>query len=118
MCVRVCVCMRVYVCACACARCMRVRACACVRARVRTWASACMRDVFAIYDNNISPRMIMMIIKIIILYFMQIRHTGIRLVYIKQGFAFSMLGVRGHVIVLHVCMAIYRCCNFTKLFDV
>ena len=33
-----------------------------------------MRDVFAIYDNNILPRLIM-IIKIIILYFIQIRHT-------------------------------------------
>ena len=52
--------------------------------------SACVRDVFAIilYDNNISPRLIMIIIKIIILYFIQIRHTdyfpstGTRLVYI------------------------------------
>ena len=33
------------------------------------------RDVFAIYDNNISPGLIMIIIKIIILYFIQIRHT-------------------------------------------
>ena len=44
---------------------------ACVRARAR----ACVRDVFAIYDNNISQRLIMIIIKIIILYFIQIRHT-------------------------------------------
>ena len=36
---------------------------------------ACMRDVFAIYDNKILPRLIMIIIKIIILYFIQIRHT-------------------------------------------
>ena len=36
---------------------------------------ACVHDVFAIYDNNISPRLIMIIIKIIILYFIQIRHT-------------------------------------------
>ena len=36
---------------------------------------ACMRDVFAIYDNDILPRLIMIIIKIIILYFIQIRHT-------------------------------------------
>ena len=35
------------------------RVCACVRARVR--------DVFAIYDNDILPRLIMIIIKIIIL---------------------------------------------------
>ena len=41
--------------------------CACVR--------ACMHDVFAIYHNNILPRLIMIIIKIIILYFIQIRHT-------------------------------------------
>ena len=57
--------------------------CVCVR--------ECMRDVFAIYDNNISPRLIMIIIKIIILYFIQIRHTddfpstGTRLV--KLSFA-------------------------------
>ena len=42
---------------------MRVRAC--MRAR----------DVSAIYDNDILPRLIMIIIKIIILYFIQIRHT-------------------------------------------
>ena len=35
------------------------------------------RDVCAIYDNNISPSLLMIIIKIIILYFyfIQIRHT-------------------------------------------
>ena len=38
-------------------------------------ACACVRDVFAIYDNNILPRLKMIIIKIIILYFIQIRHT-------------------------------------------
>ena len=42
-----------------------VCACVCVR--------ACVRDVFAIYDNNIWPRLIMIIIKNIILYFIQIR---------------------------------------------
>ena len=36
---------------------------------------ACVRDVFAIYDNDILPRLIMIIIKIIFLYFIQIRHT-------------------------------------------
>ena len=36
---------------------------------------ACVRDVFAIYDNDILPRLIMIIITIIILYFIQIRHT-------------------------------------------
>ena len=35
----------------------------------------CVRDVFAIYDNNISPSLLMIIIKIILLYFIQIRHT-------------------------------------------
>ena len=34
-----------------------------------------MSDVFAIYDDNILSRLIMIIIKIIILYFIQIRHT-------------------------------------------
>ena len=47
--------------------CSRVFACVCLR--------ACVRDVFAIYDNDILPRLIMIIIKIIILYFIQIRHT-------------------------------------------
>ena len=36
---------------------------------------ACVRDVFAIYDDNILSRLIMIIIKMIILYFIQIRHT-------------------------------------------
>ena len=58
----------------------------CVRVSVRVvgcvHANACVRDVFAIYDNNISPRLIMIIIKII-------RHTddfhstGTRLVCIR-----------------------------------
>ena len=43
----------------------------CARACMR----ACVREVFAIYDNDILTRMIMIIIKIIILYFIQIRHT-------------------------------------------
>ena len=69
--------MCVCVCVCVCAR----TACACVR--------ACVRDVFAMYENNILPRLIMIIIKIIIVYFIQIRHTddfpstGIRLVSIN-----------------------------------
>ena len=48
---------------------------------------ACVSDVFAIYDNDILPRLIIIIITIIILYFIQIRHTddfpqtGTRLVY-------------------------------------
>ena len=61
---------------------VRAHACACVRPFVR----ACVRDVFAIYDNNILPRLIMIIIKNIILYFIQIKNnedfpsTGTRLV--------------------------------------
>ena len=35
----------------------------------------CVRDVCAIYDNNISPSLLMIIIKIIILYFIKIRNT-------------------------------------------
>ena len=35
----------------------------------------CVCDVFAIYNNNIWPRLIMIIIQIIILYFIQITHT-------------------------------------------
>ena len=46
-----------------------------VRECVCACVYACMRDVFAIYDNYILPRLIMIIIKIIILYFIQIRHT-------------------------------------------
>ena len=49
-----------------------------VREFWRVWACvrmcACMRDVFAIYDNDILHRLIMIIIKIIILYFIQFRH--------------------------------------------
>ena len=58
---------------------------------VRACVRACVRDVFAIYVNNISPRLIMIIIKIIILYFIQIRHTddfpstGTRLVQINSS---------------------------------
>ena len=36
---------------------------------------ACVRDVFAIYDHNILPRLKIIIINIFILYFIQIRHT-------------------------------------------
>ena len=46
-----------------------------VRACVRPCMRACVHDVFAIYDNIILSRLIMIIIKIIILYFIQIRHT-------------------------------------------
>ena len=39
--------------------------------RVHECARACVCDVFAIYDNDILPRLIMIIIKIIILYFIK-----------------------------------------------
>ena len=72
---RWCVCVCMHACLHACARecvcvCVRLRAFervnACVRvcACVRAYGSACVCDVFAIYDNNISPRLIMIIIKI------------------------------------------------------
>ena len=54
------------VCVCVCVR---------VRVRVRTSVHPCVRDVFAIYDDNILSRLIMIIIKIIIVYFIQIRNT-------------------------------------------
>ena len=41
----------------------------------RACMHACVHDVFAIYDNDILPMLIMIIINIIILYFIQIRHT-------------------------------------------
>ena len=48
-----------------------------VRECEHVWACmhACVRDVFAIYEHNILPRLKMIIIKIVILYFIQIRHT-------------------------------------------
>ena len=54
---------------------------------------ACVRDVFAIYDHNILPRLKIIIIKIVILYFIQIRHTddfpstGTRLVILTTNLA-------------------------------
>ena len=42
---------------------------------MRTSVHACVCDLFAIYDDNILSRLIMIIITIIILYFKQIRHT-------------------------------------------
>ena len=47
----------------------------CGGVRVHTSVHACVRDLFAIYDDNILSRLIMKIIKIIILNFIQIRHT-------------------------------------------
>ena len=101
--------------------CARMRACTCVRARVRACASACLRDVFAIYDNNISPRSIMIIIKISILYFVQIRQsddftsTDTRLVHTyiymhvfmyTHAFIHTCVNVRMHayIIGLHTCI--------------
>ena len=49
--------------------------CVCARACVCARTLACVRDVFAIYDNKICSRLIIIIIKIIIIYIIQIRHT-------------------------------------------
>ena len=67
----------------------------CVSASVsvcaRVCMHACVRDVFAIYDNDILPMLIMIKINIIILYFIQIRHTddfpstSTGLVYLNPG---------------------------------
>ena len=46
--------------------------CACVH--LRACIIACVCHVFAIYDNNILPRLIMIIIKIIFRYFIEIGH--------------------------------------------
>ena len=46
-----------------------MRVCACARVR------ACVRDVFAIYDNNILPMLIMIIIKLIFQYVIEIAQT-------------------------------------------
>ena len=48
--------------------------CACVRVCARACMHACVRGVFAIYYNNILPRLIIIIIKII-LYFIEIAQT-------------------------------------------
>ena len=53
---------------------MCVSVCVCV-VRVRVRVRACVRGVFAIYDNNILPRLIIIISKIIILCFIQITHN-------------------------------------------
>ena len=58
-CVRACAC--VHVCAC-----VRVSACVYARTCMCAWMRECVRNVFAIYNNEISPRL---------LYFIQIRHT-------------------------------------------
>ena len=43
---------------------------------MRASVGACVRrDVFAIYVNNILPRLIMIITKIIFLYFIEIAHS-------------------------------------------
>ena len=60
-------------------------------ARVCARMHACVHDVFAIYDNNILSRLIMIIINIIFIYFIEIAHTddfpstGTRLVEYKNS---------------------------------
>ena len=88
--------------------CEHVRECVCahVCACVHACMHACVRsDVFAIYDNNTLPRLIMIIIKIIFLYFIEIAHTddlpstGTRLVQINSSVC--------HV-VLTMVLGVYR----------
>ena len=83
----------------------------------------CVRDVCAIYDNNISPSLLMIIIKIIILYFIQIRHTdafpptGTLLVYIIDETGLCLQDTRSangeeavcHTIRLYMTL---KLCNF------
>ena len=60
-----------------------------VRMCVRACVHACVRDVFAIYDNNTLTTLIIIIIKIVFLYFTEIAptdyfpSTGTRLVQIN-----------------------------------
>ena len=72
--------------------------CACVCAH----ACACMHDVLAIYDNNILPRLIMILIKIIILYFIQIRHT-----YDFHSTGTRLVSIIGHRLMFFLSFAFY-----------
>ena len=73
-------------------------------------ACVCTRDVFAIYDNNILPRLIMIIIKVIILYFIQVRHTddcpstGTRLVLLILSQFFISTNIDELSTILCLCM--------------
>ena len=79
--------------------CVRMCVCVCARVRACMHMCACLRDVFERYDNNISPRLIMIIFKIIILYFIHIRHagdfpsTGTRLVQINSRAGDSVFAI-------------------------
>ena len=53
--------------------CVRVRECVC--AHVCVCVRACVHVCVCAYDNNILLRLIMIIIKIIFLYFIEIAHT-------------------------------------------
>ena len=53
--------------------CVYVRAC--VHLFVPACVRECVRDVFAIYDNNMLPRLIIIIVTIVFLYFIEIAHT-------------------------------------------
>ena len=81
---------------------MRARAC------VRTRVHACVRDVFAIYYNNILPMLIIIIIKIIILYFIQFRHTDD---FPSTGSRLVKLLIRTH----HEQVKLHSCLNKVNL---
>ena len=58
----------------------------------------CVHDVFAIYDDNILSRLIMIIIKIIILYFIQISRPA------NQTLMISPQLVYGLVTIINRCL--------------
>ena len=72
---------------------------ACARVCVCAHVCACVRDVFTIYDDNTLPRLTMIIIKIIFLYFIEIAHnddfpsTGTRLVYMLGAICGSAISM-------------------------
>ena len=84
----------------------------CVRVRARM--HACVHDVFAIYDNNILPRRIMIMIKIIFLYFIEIAHsddfpsTGTRLRSVEKLVLSSDGYVSEHCVKLAVNQTVHQ----------
>ena len=94
------VCARSRVCAC-----VRVGMCTSVRVRARTCVHACVRDVFVIYDNIIWPRLIMIIIKTIILYFIQITHTDD---FLSTGTRLVQINIRAGDSVFEIYVGVFR----------
>ena len=94
--------------------------------RVRVRVRACMRGCvmcFVIYDNDILPMLIMIIINIIILYFIQIRHTydfpstGTGLVYIMlQSLSLYILLLVSCLRTTYKKIQLFKVCNFRRKF--